>query len=450
MAANQAIAMNRFGLGGAPGDRPGRDPRGWLLAQLSRYGPRPRALAALPARSALVTDTLSHQREAAAMAAENSGPRLPHRTYMQAANARFAAAVESDTPFPERLVHFWANHFALTAEKTPVVMLAGNYEFEAIRPHILGNFADLVFAAVTHPAMLVYLDQMQSIGPASALGRRAAGRGLNENLAREILELHSLGARGGYDQPDVIELAKALTGWTVAGMAPGALRQLAKGRPGEAVFVEEAHEPGEREIMGRRYADSGAGQLRAIVADLVAHPATARHVATKLARHFIADDPPESAIAKLAQAFTASGGDLLQVCRALVSLPEVWSEDRAKFRTPWDWTVAAVRAGGADDMLRGSSVPSILLQFGQPVWRPGSPAGWPDTAADWAGSAALMTRVEVAQRFGMRIGRKVDAAAVAHAALADSMRAETRAAIRGTDGATGLAVLFSSPDFMWR
>src|SRR3954468_16015508 len=222
--------------------------------------------------------------------------------YLVMAGARVSSALTAASPFVERLVHFWANHFAVSVDKLPVVPMAGLLEFEAIRPHVLGKFSDMLLAVEQHPAMLLYLDQAQSIGPGSQAGQfvgRRGGhkRGLNENLAREILELHTLGVRTGYTQADVTEFARALTGWTVSGLGRGpAARLVGGGQTGEFAFAEVMHEPGDRQIIGRRYSQDGEGQARQVLLALASSPATARHISTKLARHFAGDDPPPAIV----------------------------------------------------------------------------------------------------------------------------------------------------------
>lgn len=498
--SEQAIALNRFGLGARGDERVGSDPRGWLKAQLAGFDPAPPAIAALPPRAEIIA-SLGAYRELVAMlrderkapgaaAAAISGDAATaasaraddtlrqsrqdvRRHYVAGVGARLTAALTTETPFAERLVHFWSNHFAVSVDKLPVVALAADYEFTAIRPNLGKRFGDMAWAAIRHPAMLVYLDQAQSIGPGSPLAQIAASRGgrrqlgLNENLAREVMELHTLGVRTGYDQADVTEFARALTGWTVAGLAGGPferrLEQL--GAPGQSVFAPALHEPGTRTIMGKSYAEAGEAQARAVLGDLAASPATAQHIAVKLARHFSADDPPPALVARLAAAFTASGGDLPTLHRTLVDSPEVWT-GAGKFKSPWEWTVSALRATGADriapppDRAMGddsrpgarAGAQGLFQQLGQPVWKPGSPAGWDDTDATWAGPGALMTRVEVAERMAGRIGDRIDARSRAAAVLPGAaLSAESAQAIARADSpAQGLALLLVAPEFMRR
>ncbi|PLK25631.1 DUF1800 family protein [Novosphingobium sp. TH158] len=463
------IALNRFGLGIRAGETPPADPRRWLLDQLERYDPAPAAVASLPGSRQLVTQLaavrLDRQEREKAMA-EQSGQQMaaqadnPEReilrplrqSYVEAAAARNMAAFASATPFMERLVAFWSNHFAVSIDKPATLGLAGAFENEAIRPHVMGKFSSMLLAVERHPAMLLYLDQAQSIGPNSKLAeaaqRRGAQRqpGLNENLAREILELHTLGVRSGYSQADVTEFAKALTGWTVTGL--GRIARLLPYTSGEYAFVPQLHEPGPRTVAGKRYADDGEKMGQAILMDLAAHPATARHIATKLARHFAADDPPAPLVARLEQAFLKTGGDLPALYRILIDAPEIWEAKGSKFRQPWEWLTAVQRASGVP--FPAQATVFTLNQLGQSPWKPGSPAGWDDIAASWAAPDALLRRVEVANRYARSL-TALDARALAPKLFPDSLSEATRQAIaRADSGQQALALLFVSPEMLRR
>ncbi|ANB75702.1 hypothetical protein AYM40_25640 [Paraburkholderia phytofirmans OLGA172] len=384
--------------------------------------------------------------------------------YRSAVNARVTSALTTQTPFIERLVHFWANHFAVSTEKPGVAALAGSFEAEAIRPHVLGRFEDMLVAVERHPAMQLFLDQTRSVGPDSVAAMRAAERnpnvkrGLNENLAREIMELHTLGVRSGYSQDDVTEFARALTGWSLAGN-PGNPRNPGNAArpgmqpnaaPGTFVFRVALHEPGSRTIMGRRYDQPGEEQALAILHDLANSPATAQHIGGKLARHFVADNPPPEVSERLANAFERSGGDLPTVYRTLIDMPQAWSPVAVKFKTPWEWTISSMRGLGWQDIGNLQAAP-ILTQLGQPVWRPGSPAGYDDIAASWAAPDALVRRVEVAQRFASRVGDRLDARSLGQTLLAGSLSAPTATAVsRAESASTAIALLLVSPDFQRR
>jgi uncharacterized protein (DUF1800 family) len=462
-----AIALNRFGLGARPDDVSPAEPRRWLLDQFERYQPRSAAWASQHRTDLLLGDYQVQQRdlrnaaEADRQAARRALRQGARDDYLSAVNARLSSALETPAPFVERLVHFWSNHFAISVEKPAVLQLAGAYEVDAIRPHVLGRFDQLLLAAVRHPAMLVYLDQAQSVGPDSLAAQRAADRdpqrrrGLNENLAREVLELHTLGARGGYSQADVTEFARALTGWSLAGAAgdrrgAGGLDD-AETQPDGFRFRPALHEPGTRTVLGRTHADEGEAQAVAILRDVAVAPATARHIAMKLARHFVADEPPPALVDRLTVAFQSSDGDLPTVYRALIAAPEAWNGGPGKFKTPWDWTLSSLRALGHRELKSTQGAP-MLTQLGQPVWRPGSPAGYDDIAASWAAPDALVRRVALAQRFAAQSGGGVDARALAPRLLpGDALSAGTASALaRAESGSTAVALLLVSPEFLRR
>ncbi|MES2581244.1 MAG: DUF1800 domain-containing protein [Pseudomonadota bacterium] len=451
-----AIALNRFGIGAQPDEPTPADPQRWLLSQFEKYEALPMPWKPVAHTPALVESWLAQQR-AIKQAAEDqrSGIREVYLRkgrdeYAAAVGARTTSALQTSTPFVERLVHFWSNHFAVSVDKLLVIGLAGGFEADAIRPHVLGRFEDLLLAAVRHPAMLLYLDQAQSIGPGSPAGQRAQNqqqrrRGLNENLAREILELHTLGVRSGYTQVDVTEFARALTGWTLPGDGSG------DGAESSFRFVRALHEPGTRTVLGRSYADSGEQQARNILHDLVTAPATARHIATKLARHFVADDPPPALVQRLADTFARTDGDLASVYRELVASPEAWLPAQSKFKSPWEWSISSLRAVGRREMPAMQAI-NTMNQLGQPIWRPGSPAGYADVAGTWAAPNALIRRVETAQRLAEQAGNTVDARALAPRVLpGGALSEETAGAIaRADSGSTALALLLVAPEFLRR
>jgi len=469
MTAAAAIAMNRFGLGARPDEAPPADPRGWLTTQFAAFDPRPPVIAAAPGSPAMARQFREYlaQIKVALAGTDKTALQNVRQTlragyrdsYVALVNARLGAALTTPAPFAERLVHFWSNHFAVSADKLQTIGLAGTLEFEAIRPHVAGRFGDMLLAVERHPAMLLYLDQAQSIGPNSSAGVHAAQRvdakrkvGLNENLAREGMELHTLGVGGGYTQADVQELARALTGWSVGGF----VRRLIGEEAPDGAFVFQArwHEPGARTLLGRRYPDQGADrgidQARAMLADLAVHPATATHLATKLVRHFVADVPPPGLVARLARVHVESGGELPQVYAALVAAPEVWATPLPKFKTPWDWMVSALRGIGARETSE-TKIVGALGELGQPAWRPGSPAGWDDVAASWAAPDALLRRVEVARTVANAVGSRIDARALGPLLLPGVWSAASAAAVARADTpAQALALMLVAPEFLRR
>ncbi len=470
-------ALNRFGYGARPGERARlADPRAWLVAQLEGGAP---ALAppagAAPAR---ISEALRGVR---ALGQGTEQERRDARRRIVEVGAGEAAAaltqrVTSERPFVERLVAFWSNHLCVsTAAKVLVAPLAGSYERDVIRPHVLGRFEDMVLASAKHPAMLLYLDNFQSIGPNAAAARLAQRggqrRGLNENYARELLELHTLGVDGGYSQQDVQELAKVLTGWTVGGLGGPADRLAAMGpgrgrlRRGAAapapatpaagsavafVFRDLLHEPGAKTVLGTRYGDAGLDEGEQVIRALCRHPSTARFVATKLVRHFVSDEPPASAVDRIARVFASSGGDLKRVARALVDEPEAWHPDARKFRTPQDWIVAVMRCLERRDV--GINTQNLLRQLRHPLWAPSSPKGFTDVLQDWADPDSLLNRGELART----VARLPGVSGVAPAALLDVVDVPAADPLRTLLGdatippADRLALAFAGPAFQWR
>jgi uncharacterized protein (DUF1800 family) len=474
----QAIALNRFGLGARPDEAPPADPKRWLIDQIDAFDPKPASFASLPPPGQFARQYFEEVGElikqaGAAPAAMPAAPmpddaqakllRQQRRealnvevrdTYRLAVNARMLTALTTPAPFAERLASFWSNHFALSIEKPQVGIYAADFELTAIRPHMMGRFEDMLIAVEQHPAMLYYLDQFRSVGPDSPFGQRANLRrpdrkiGLNENLAREIMELHTLGVRTGYDQNDVIEFARALTGWSVGGLGPMAAKDNVD--VGAFMFRPGIHQPGPRTIMGKSYGQDGGAQARAVLHDLALSPSTAKHVSTKLARHFVADEPPPALVERMSQAYLSSHGHLAAVYRVMIEASESWAPEEAKFKTPWDWTVSALRGLGHKDLGKMEAAP-LLSQLGQPIWKPGSPAGFDDMSASWAAPDALMRRVELAQRFAAQAGGQLDARELAPKLLPGQLTPATAAALaQAESGPTALALLLVSPEFQRR
>jgi len=434
------IAANRFGLGARRGSLAGlaRDPQGWLLRQLGTADGALPHLRNLPHSRAALTDFLRIRKDPEArkrFRKEVAGP-----LYRREIAQRTIAAVRTDTPFRERLVHFWSNHFTVSVTKGQIRPLVGAFEREAIRPHVTGKFADMLIAVTRHPAMLFYLDNNGSIGPNSRAGQRRQ-RGLNENLAREILELHTLGVDGGYSQADVIALAKILTGWSFG--APE------RGDPGVFTFFDVRHEPGAKQFLGKAYPESGVAEGEAALRALARHQSTARFIAAKLARHFVADEPPRSAVDTLQRAFIESGGDLGVLARTLIRLPKAWRDPLAKVKTPDELVVSAFRLLGAPDDPKQLLGPLRLL--GQLPFSAPSPAGWPDTAAGWIGPESLLRRIELMGLLAKRAAGRIDAASVADAALSPVAAAATVTAIRRAESQReALALVLASREFQRR
>src|SRR5579871_1647425 len=341
------------------------------------------------------------------------------KTFRAEALARLQRALQVDCGFGERLVTFWSNHFCISAAKGQLGRIwAGSFEREAIRPHVFGRFSDMLMAVEQHPAMLFFLDNQQSLGPDSRAGQNRK-RGLNENLAREIMELHTLGVGGGYTQADVTSLARIITGWTFVG------RQAKLGSPGKFVFNANAHQPGPQVLLGKTYQDTGVEQGEAALADIARHPSTAKFIATKFARHFVADDPPPALTARLQEVFRKTDGDLLALATALVDSDEAWRAPRTKIRSPYEYLIATGRLLGhiPDEPSRYLGGLNVL---GQPLWSPSGPNGFPDTNAAWAAPEGMKLRLDIAAQVSSRVGDNIDPRDLLELAAADASSRETR------------------------
>ena len=470
--AKWSTAYHRFGLGARGRDGlPNGDPRDALEAELAapdagllqkpdlpgvaqamaafyEYNDRPKPPPPPPAPSPTPTPVAGGPTPAptptpAATPAPPPAPNPINDTFQAETRARVEAAAAARIGFVERLVAFWSNHFCVAANKGGQVrILAGAFEREAIRPFVLGRFADMARAALSHPAMLMFLDQAQSVGPNSRAGQ-GGKRGLNENLAREILELHTLGVDGGYTQNDVTEFARMLTGWTVAGK-DGRL-----GTPGTFVFNPNAHEPGPRTLLGRAYAEPGVAQGYAALDDLAHHPATARHLAQKFARAFVADTPPPGLVKRLTETFGKSEGDLGALARALIDDEEAWSAPPGKLRDPWQMTMASYRALGLDTSKPGP-VHHALNQLGQPLWTPGGPNGFPDTSDAWLSAEGIKMRVEIATGFAHQAKDAPPPPELLARVLPDASPDTKSAVLRCETPQQAYALMLLSPEFQRR
>jgi uncharacterized protein (DUF1800 family) len=473
--AEAVLALHRFGLGPRPGSIAAieADPRGALIAELDRPSAGEIAAAGLPSSAKAyraVTDANAKRQakarvakkeqdakrtqmaEASAMmegAAQGAGemakiaaeavPDPGRPIYLEEARVRIEAALGAETGFAERLVWFWSNHFCISADK--IRSMSGAYEREAIRPHVLGRFTDLLLATEGHPAMLFYLDQTVSMGANSVAGINRT-LGLNENLAREILELHTLGVRSGYTQKDVIGFANVLTGWTL--LPPGDNPE----HGGEFSFNPRLHEPGAQNVLGKSYEDETVEQGRAVLRDLAAHPATATYIATKLARHFIADTPPPALVERMTKSFLDTSGDLKQVARTMLLSDEAWAGPPSKLKRPGEWVVGMVRATGLTqaDPARFTDGQALL---GEPLWRPPSPKGFPDDEGSWIDGTGR--RLDVANNFAERIAGRVDPQEVIETVLGSRVSSEVKQAVgRAESRQQALVLLFMSPEFQRR
>ncbi|HEY2135082.1 MAG TPA: DUF1800 family protein [Xanthobacteraceae bacterium] len=377
----------------------------------------------------------------AAQPKPNPGPGIPQQIFLEEAQARINAALGAEIGFAERLAWFWSNHFCVSMDKGQIRALAGAYEREAIRPHVLGRFADMLQAVESHPAMLIYLDNQGSVGPNSIAGINRH-KGINENLAREIMELHTLGVRTVYSQADVTRFADVITGWTIVPPRQDPVHG------GEFTFNPRMHQPGDQSVIGKSFPDTGIEQGRAVLAMLARHPATAHHVAQKLVRHFISAQPVPPLADKLARRFTETDGDLKEVAKVLVTAPESWAGPRQKFKRPGEWIVSALRATGVTPP---DIRPVVQAQemLGEPLWRPPAPHGFVDDDAAWLDG--LAGRLDIANQLARRVAGMVEPEAAMDAALGPLASPEIRQAVaRAESRPQALALLFMAPEFQRR
>jgi len=454
-----AIAATRFGLGARPGEIAAAtsDPRGFLKAQIRPKGADqppgefPSVAESLAGYAEFQADKKAQRMEMAAQApagpaAAAKPPRVNRNRYVDPREefmARAQLGATTDAGFRERWALFWSNHFAVAANKQVMAALVGHFEREAIRPHVFGRFEDLLVASTRHPGMLFYLDQARSVGPNSPGGARRK-TGLNENLAREILELHTLGVDAGYSQEDVTEFARALTGWsfyTAAERAPA----------GDDVFVFRArqHEPGARTVFRRRYAAGGENQARAVLRDLSTDPHTAKHLATKIARHFVADEPPPALVSRLEATWNRTGGQLDKVAETLIDAPEAWDPTPRKFKTPYEFMVSGYRAIGAQPRRQGEL--QVLTTLGQKPFTPPSPKGWAEEGGAWSAPDAIIKRMAWSQAFAQQTAQRLQPVRVAQDALGARLSPNSATIIaRAESRPEALAVLLMSPEFQRR
>jgi uncharacterized protein (DUF1800 family) len=423
------VALHRFGLGARPGEAAKiADPRSWLDHQV-RAGAE--AVPPGPTSATLLAEFRTAR--AAGEGARKAFLARGRTLLVEEVAARFGRAATTDRPFAERMARFWANHLTVSAEKRQVAPFWGAFEREVVRAHLTGRFEDMLIASTRHPAMLLYLDQARSVGPDSMAGQRRDG-GLNENLAREILELHTLGVNGGYSQDDVIGLANLLTGWTL-GIADGQ----------SFLYAPRAHQPGAHRLLGRSWPEGEEGGLQAL-RTLARHPATARHLAGKLVRHLMGDEPPARAIAHVEERWRKTEGNLVQVHTALIDLDEAWKRPFTRLRAPDDYVLATARAFAETD---GAALSARAEKLGMPQGRAPSPAGWPDTDDAWLGPESMLARIDLANALSIR-HREAHAPSLAADLFGPSLSRDTAAMLANAEPRRAIALLAASPEFQRR
>ncbi len=452
MSLEAAIAVHRFGLGARPGRNRGGERRSQSLAGGADQATSAEQPVAPDGSAFANSGTLVRQEQD--MIAQRRAIKAGDTEVQKKLGAgrlkifademagRFNLGFTTKRPFAEHLVWFWTNHFTVSVTAGRTLNFAGAFEREAIRPYIADKFENMLLAVASHPAMLVYLNNNASIGPDSPAGQ-FTGRGRNENLGRELMELYSLGVDGGYTQTDVIALANILTGW---GLDPDA--------PSGFGFFANRHEPGAQTLRGKNYASDLKGGIQA-VRDLAHDPHTARHIATKFATYFIADEPSPQSVAQLETVFNKTGGDLKALAIAAVEDDAAWAPKPNKMRSPVEYVTAAYRLldlprnDSDGQQTRGAMASARAM--GEFPMTASSPKGWPLTSDAWSGPDAVLNRIEWAKQLGGRMPPDFSAAQVAERGLGPLVSSSTKTAMaRAESQGDALALFVSSPEFQRR
>ena len=456
MAGGRANGAIRFGAGLGPAVRNIDPGAADLLAELA--GPDVLADTFPAVRTAAAMDMVARyapakraDRGTEAGTAQKDLKDEINAALVESWRAMAARWVDAEIGFRERLTLFWTDHFTVRARNARHRALAPAHIEDAVRPHVTGRFADMLKAAVTHPMMMIYLSQVGSIGPNSATAKkRRAGGGLNENLAREVLELHTLGVGGGYGQDDVRQFAELLTG-------------LALSKDAQPGFREANAEPGSEEVLGASYGGDPARleDIYAALDDLAVHPDTAGHIARKLAVHFVSDTPDAGLVGAMADAFAATGGDLTAVYAAMLEHPAAWADPGAKVRWPVDYVLAGARALGLDGRTLVTMprrrfralLTDQLDVMGQPWLQAPGPDGWPEEAEAWVTPQGMAARIDWAMRSPAGLvaaagGERPDPRGFVEVALGGQADAAlVRAAERAETREDGVGLILASPGF---
>lgn len=450
MQATERIAAFRFGFGLPLPGGAGATPDGLRSAigaedAAARRWPGLRLAEALPMHQALIAARVETARSKGEDRLQNFNAHLraAEAAQIQAQRVQAARAIGAADGFRERLVRFWQDHFTVVARARVDRLITLTLVEDAIRPHVFGRFAEMLTAATLHPAMLRYLDQTASVGPGSPYGQRRKA-GLNENLARELIELHSLGVGGAYGQADVRQLAELLTGLVF---------EVGEG----TVFRENRAEPGAETVLGTAYEGPGIAPIRQVLEDLSIHPDTAHHIARKLAVHFVADTPDPALVQHLEATWRATGGDLAAVSAALLDHPAAWVPEMAKARQPYDFVIAALRALGLDgdrimamdDRRFRRDVMAGVQMLGQPASGPKGPDGWPEEIGAWITPQHMAARIRWSVTMPARIVDDLpDPRSFAETALGDLAEGPAGwAAARSESVAQGVGLVLASPAF---
>ena len=440
------IATNRFGLGANEGEinQAMDDPKTWLLNQLNSepvitFNKELNDLSAISNTFLDYKQQKSETKDKEKLNEIKKAERAFFRDNFRSLSADLVyQSIQSNNSLNYRLLDFFSNHFSVTANNKQMRAFAPYLEREAIANNMLGQFNELLLSVYQHPAMLFYLNNEKSYGPNSRQGKK--GRGLNENLAREILELHTLGVDGGYTQSDVYELALGISGWSIA--------RPKKNRGIGFQFKGYGHEPGERTLLNKNFPQKGLDQGKAMINYLANHPSTAQFVCTKLVVHFISDKPNEILVERLTKRWLETQGNIKAVMTELINAEEAWQPEKQKFKTPREYVVSTLRATNLEKV-KTNQILSVLRRLGQQPFNAGSPKGYSDKETDWNGSSALMARIDLASMLSSRY--KLNAEKFIKNALGESIDDSVyKRVIRAESRQQAMVLALMSPDFQRR
>jgi uncharacterized protein (DUF1800 family) len=449
--AKASIAVNRFGYG-AQNDElviASKDPQAWIKSQLlplAFTGDFPHSNDILIEHAAYIKEKKrrkqqqSKNSQSGSMQDEQKPKNFSRLALRNMSADTLNQTIASTNSVSWRLLDFFSNHFSVSANGQLMAGLAATLEREAIAPNLLRHFEDMLLAVEQHPAMLIYLNNEKSFGPNSRLAKKQK-KGLNENLAREIMELHTLGVDGGYSQGDVIELAKGISGWSVK-------------RPGKEhgegfVFRSYGHEPGSRFLLGKKYSDKGIEQGRQMLRDLAMHPATAKYVCYKLAHHFVSENPTQSLLDGMVTTWLKTQGNIKQVMFSLFASDDAWIDTAQKYKTPREFIISSYRALALKKM-NDKALLNSLRNLGQQPFNAGSPAGYSDDVNDWLGASALMARIDWSTMMSGYL-KRANAEKMMSSVFGESISKLTyQSVIRAESRQQALTLLLMSPEFQRR
>jgi len=431
---NSAIATNRFGLGATPFDirNASEGPIEYVLAQMI-----PIAIDKVYSSQSIAL-TMKNLGKDTSEASKDEARKFRQATYRQLSIGTLNNAISSAQPFMWRMLDFFSNHFSVTARGPYLTAISPTLEREAIAPNLLGKFSDMLLSVSRHPVMLSYLNNEKSFGKNSLLGKK--GKGLNENLAREILELHTLGVNGGYTQSDVIALSNGISGWGI--QAPE------KAKEGLFYFRKAGHEPNAQTLLGHSFNQEGEGQGEAMLKFIAALPATAKFISRKLVQHVVSDTPSPTLIKHVEQTWLDTEGDLKSVYHALVTHPHAWFDTPEKFKTPREFLISTCRGIGLSSLKEGFAMRS-LTEMGQAPFKAGSPAGYEDSEDFWNSGYGLFSRANWLS--SLRISRDIEISDLGDKLLGSTLSEHTRKLVaRAESRERAFTLLFMSPEFMRR